>query len=153
MSNYAQSGYLVSKPMHIYLAGPCFTAAELAFNVMLATELRAYGHTVELPQDFVNHELDIRQQCLDHMRGCDVMVAVLDGADVDSGTAYEMGWWQGLGGEVIGYRSDLRKNADSAEYGVNAMCTKLEYFCQTVGGIISAIDKLQERRSAGKPAT
>ena len=37
--------------MKIYMAGPLFSTAELAFNAALASELRKHGHEVFLPQE------------------------------------------------------------------------------------------------------
>src|SRR5215475_516791 len=38
---------------------------------------------------------------------CDALVAVLDGADVDSGTAAEIGYAFARGKPIIGYRGDV----------------------------------------------
>lgn len=37
---------------------------------------------------------------------CDIIIAVLDGPDVDSGTAAEIGYGTALGKPIIGYRGD-----------------------------------------------
>jgi len=39
---------------------------------------------------------------------CDMVVALLDGADVDSGVAFEIGYARGLGKPVLGVRTDYR---------------------------------------------
>lgn len=74
--------------MDIYLAGPLLTDAEKAFNVALATRLRAAGHVVFLPQQQCEGLLsprDIFSVCVNGLSGSQIVVAVLDGADADSG--------------------------------------------------------------------
>jgi nucleoside 2-deoxyribosyltransferase len=46
------------------------------------------------------------KQALD---ACDIVVAVIDGADADSGTAWEMGYAFAKGKPVIALRTDFRK--------------------------------------------
>jgi nucleoside 2-deoxyribosyltransferase len=46
------------------------------------------------------------------IRGADIVLAVLDGAEVDSGTASEVGFAAALGKRCYGLRSDLRDTGD-----------------------------------------
>ncbi|THD55050.1 MAG: nucleoside 2-deoxyribosyltransferase, partial [Bradyrhizobium sp.] len=74
--------------MKIYLAGPLFTAAELAFNKNLATSLSEAGHDVFLPQEQSSGErkaLSILRSLLEAIELCDVVIANMDGPDPDSG--------------------------------------------------------------------
>lgn len=72
----------------------------------------------------------------------DGLVAVLDGADVDSGTAAEVGYGFAKGKPIIGYRGDFRLSSDNEGSIVNL---QVEYFIRSSGGtIITEIDKLQE---------
>lgn len=103
----------------IYLAAPLFTAAEQAFNAELARRLRAAGATVAVPQEFCaaygGPPADfaaIHRACLDHLARATLVVAVLDGADPDSGTCFEVGWACARGIPVIGLRTDLRPGED-----------------------------------------
>lgn len=63
----------------------------------------------------------------------DGIVAVLDGPDVDSGTAAEIGYAAGIGKWVIGYRRDLRRTGDAPDVTVNL---QVEYFICLNGGEI-----------------
>ena len=63
----------------------------------------------------------------------DVLLAVLDGADVDSGTASEVGYAAGIGVPVVGYRTDLRTSGDNEAATVNL---QVEYFVEASGGAI-----------------
>ncbi len=65
------------------------------------------------------------------IRTADMLVAVLDGIDVDSGTAGEMGFAYGLGKQVFGLRTDWRMTGDNEAAGVNL---QLRYFIEKSGG-------------------
>jgi len=117
--------------MRIYLAAPLFTQAERAWNRALADEIAAAfaGAEVILPQDFRpagrynddRHYSALFDRCLGGLRRADAVVAVLDGADVDSGVAFEIGFAHALGKPVLGVRTDYRPGADR---GLNLMCAR-----------------------------
>jgi nucleoside 2-deoxyribosyltransferase len=52
---------------------------------------------------------------------CDFLLAVLDGSDVDSGVALEIGYAYVKGKKMIGYRSDTRQSGDMPPLKVNVM--------------------------------
>jgi nucleoside 2-deoxyribosyltransferase len=64
---------------------------------------------------------------------CDAVLAVLDGVDVDSGTAAEIGYACAKGKPVVGYRGDFRLSADNEGSIVNL---QVEYFIRASGGSI-----------------
>lgn len=71
---------------------------------------------------------------------CDAIFAVLDGVDVDSGTASEIGYAFARGRPIIGYRGDFRLSADNEGSTVNL---QVEYFIYRSGGeIITKLDEL-----------
>jgi nucleoside 2-deoxyribosyltransferase len=71
---------------------------------------------------------------------CDLVFAVLDGTDVDSGTASEIGYAFALGKRILGYRGDFRLSADNEGSTVNL---QVEYFIRESGGeILSQIAEL-----------
>ena len=51
---------------------------------------------------------------LDAINHCDAVVAILDGADVDSGTCIEMGYAKAKGKLVVGVRTDFRAGKTAA---------------------------------------
>ena len=67
------------------------------------------------------------------IREADGMLAVLDGTDVDSGTAAEIGFASALGKVVVGLRTDLRLAGDNDGAIVNL---QVEYFVRATGGPI-----------------
>lgn len=82
--------------------------------------------------------LSIGRRNTDAIRSCALLVAVLDGPDVDSGTAAEVGFAAALGITCHGLRTDLRQ---SGEPGV-AVNLQVESFIADTGGTIAA--SLQE---------
>jgi nucleoside 2-deoxyribosyltransferase len=64
---------------------------------------------------------------------CDAVLAVLDGSDVDSGTAAEIGYAFAKGKRILGYRGDFRLSADNEGAIVNL---QVEYFIRASGGSI-----------------
>ncbi len=66
------------------------------------------------------------------------VLAVLDGTDVDSGTAAEIGYAAALGRSVVGYRTDIRQTGEAGAV-VNL---QVEYFIRVSGGrITSSLDE------------
>jgi nucleoside 2-deoxyribosyltransferase len=64
----------------------------------------------------------------------DALLAILDGADVDSGTAAEIGYAAARGKPIVGVRDDLRQTGDNAGVTVNL---QVEYFIRSSGGWIA----------------
>lgn len=105
----------------VYLAGPLFTQAEWQWNAAVTASLRRLGLEVILPQE---REKTMRKRDttvdaaslfagnLADIERADVVVAVLDGADPDSGTCWEAGYAYKAGKPVIGLRTDLRAGGD-----------------------------------------
>jgi nucleoside 2-deoxyribosyltransferase len=69
----------------------------------------------------------------DKIRNADGIVAVLDGVDVDSGTAAEIGYGAALGKWIIGYRGDSRRTGEDETSEVNL---QVEYFILKNRGVI-----------------
>jgi nucleoside 2-deoxyribosyltransferase len=97
--------------MKIYMAGPLFSTAELAFNRELAGLLRNQGHEVFLPQEHEQRK-DLPKAIFESdVRGLDwaeAVVACLDGADPDSGTCWELGYAYAMKKRSIVFRTDFR---------------------------------------------
>ncbi len=85
----------------------------------------------------------------DALLSCDVVVALLDGAQVDDGTAWEIGYAYARGIPVIGLRTDFRLCADSDGGLVNAMIQgSVVSMCRSEDEVLSVLGKL--RRGTGK---
>lgn len=104
--------------MRLYVAGPLFTQAERAWNERLAAALADAGHDVFLPQAEVKAiaSLDadtIFRVDVDGVRSAEAVVAILDGADPDSGTCFECGLAYALGLPIVAVRTDFRAGGDA----------------------------------------
>jgi nucleoside 2-deoxyribosyltransferase len=109
--------------MKIYLAAPLFTEAERSLNALICKALEPV-YQVYLPQrdgillsearkhpteeeSIIGREIfraDARAIC-----ESDAVVAVVDGASVDDGVAFEMGYASALGITCLAYTSDSRR--------------------------------------------
>src|SRR6185312_13858626 len=69
----------------------------------------------------------------DNIRACDGVVAILDGVDVDSGTASEIGFAFALGKRIVGLRTDFRLAGDNPGSIVNL---QVQYFIEASGGSV-----------------
>ncbi len=110
--------------MKIYLAGPLFTTPERDFNAQLATRLRSAGHDVFVPQDHPASDgsaAAIFRKDLAGLEWAEGVVAIMDGADPDSGTAWECGYAYAMRKPVVLFRSDIRGSGDSDDFPYNAM--------------------------------
>jgi nucleoside 2-deoxyribosyltransferase len=156
----------------IYLAGPLgFSEAGRAFhNKRIIPLLRKLGHRALDPwkdQGDVGAVLKLRfgakkrnawrklnpkigRKNQHLIEECDAIFAVLDGTDVDSGTAAEIGYGFAQGKPILAYRGDFRLCADNEGGIVNL---QVEYFIRASGGDIireigqlpAAIKKLSAR--------
>lgn len=114
--------------MKIYMAGPLFTYAERIWNLKLRDTLVAECPTYEfmLPQEFcfgLNDTNIICDRCISHILIAGAVLVNCDGADVDSGTAFEAGYANALKIPIIAYRTDSRRAGDSDE-NMNLMISK-----------------------------
>jgi nucleoside 2-deoxyribosyltransferase len=109
--------------VRLYLAGPLFTQAERRWLRELASGLRDGGHSLFLPQEDSDAQGAPDQRTVyarnrAAIEACDAVVAVLDGSDADSGTAWECGLAAGRGTPVVAVRTDFRGGEDG---GLNLM--------------------------------
>lgn len=153
--------------MKVYLAGPLgFSEAgrafhydrlipvirELGFEVLdpwsltdhakiESVQQMAYGDAKRHAWEVLNEE--IGKNNTDAIDIADALVAVLDGPDVDSGTAAEIGYAHARKLPILGYRSDFRQIGDNEGSKVNV---QVEYFIRISGGtIVSSLEELPEQ--------
>lgn len=96
--------------MKVYFAGPLFSAAERDWNAEVAAALRDGGHDVFLPQE-QEPGIDAPGIFATDIGGidwADALVAIMDGPDPDSGTAWECGYAYAKK-PVILVRTDFRE--------------------------------------------
>jgi nucleoside 2-deoxyribosyltransferase len=126
----------------VYLAAPLFSEAECDFNRKLRDELISAGFIVFLPQEDSNNVKDMshRQKIifnknLKGIENSDIIVAVIDGADVDSGTAWEIGFAFAKDKPVLGLRTDFRTLG--IEGTVNLMIERSVVICMSVSELLN----------------
>nr|QNO57630.1 hypothetical protein LCMFKOLL_00026 [Methanosarcinales archaeon ANME-1 ERB7] len=103
----------MKKIKDVYIAGPLFNWGEQWFNVRLKEELenisRRLGIKFHLPQEFGGDtESDIFDKNKGLLDASQCIVAILDGADIDSGTSWEIGYAYAKDKKIIGVRTDFR---------------------------------------------
>jgi nucleoside 2-deoxyribosyltransferase len=161
--------------IRIILFGPLFTQAERVWNRNLKEKIEQESESqykVVLPQDEANKFIGkteinydgLVQECLRNAETFDVAVAILDGADADSGTCVELAWRKGRDGTLptVCVRTDFRKgedrglNAMLSRGGANRLCDEIvEFpFSEDVAGlarrIVGAVGKVHGRSQQNK---
>lgn len=142
--------------MKVYLASPLgFAASTQPYMEKLETALAATGIAVINPwkSDFgpafaranaIADEAErvaalgrvntaVARKNEQSIRASDAVLAVLDGVDVDSGTASEMGFAFALGKRVHGLRTDSRLIGDNAGSVINL---QVQYWIEASGGTL-----------------
>jgi hypothetical protein len=139
--------------LRLYLAGPLFSEAERSWLDMLAARLRAEGFECFVPHEHFPELADVSVEEVyridtDGLRSANALVAWLDGAMVDDGTACEIGMFAELvrsGGEhyrgIVAIATDLRlerrRQQDVVGGGVNLFVGGAIESC---GKIVHAVD-------------
>jgi len=127
----------------VYLAAPLFSLAERNFNSEVAAALQKRYLRVYLPQhigdssasrDEFEHSR-IFHENLRALEDADIIVAIIDGADADSGTAWEMGYAWARGKRVIALRTDFRHVG---------RCEQVNLMLEESSEIVTCIDDLLE---------
>jgi len=97
----------------------------------------------------INQEIGMNNiNALDKVDG---LVAILDGPDIDSGTAAEIGYFCGKhnsGRPIIGYRSDFRLSSENIGGIVNIQVEQFIYL--TNGTIVTNIEELKRELRSWK---
>jgi nucleoside 2-deoxyribosyltransferase len=101
--------------MRIFVAAPLFSESERAFNSRIAKVLRDDGYEVWLAQEApfikegtVEEKREIFKGDVAALKSSDAVVAILDGIEVESGVAFELGYAHCLGKPIIGLKTDYR---------------------------------------------
>lgn len=129
----------------VYLAAPLFSLAERRYNIQLADLLHRNYYEVYLPQDSGDDShkrerdahMAIFRKNLAALDRSDVVVAVIDGPDVDSGTAWEMGYAFSKGIPVVSLRTDFRKAGYHED--VNLMLEHSSTVVHSEEGLVAAL--------------
>jgi nucleoside 2-deoxyribosyltransferase/predicted secreted protein len=129
----------------IYLAAPLFSEAERTYNAMLAALLEKHLFEVYLPQEAGDdsgtrgdsEQQQLFKKNLQALKDSDIIVAIIEGADADSGTAWEMGYASALGIPIIALRTDFRRVGHHEQ--VNLMLEQSATVVTSPGDLLSAL--------------
>jgi nucleoside 2-deoxyribosyltransferase len=102
---------------NIYVAAPLFSVWERDRNQRFGEALQEAGYNPLLPQSIEaprmeNGQLDMRfvfKECVRLLDESDAVTAFCEGPDVDSGTAWELGYAAAKGIPSLCVRTDMRK--------------------------------------------
>ena len=149
----------------IYLATSLFTAAEQAFGASLTTQIEALGYEVYYPwrdageqalvaawgEDWPRVNAEIARRNLRAVEACTILVAIVEGADVDSGVAMEVGYACALGKSVKLLRTDFR--TQGARIGAFNLMLGIaaDAICESVEELLAALR--EQLPPAGVPST
>lgn len=105
----------------IYIAGPLFSSHERSFLEEIVKTLSEKLSLDSIKDVFLPHrdagEVDVHEknkafifdEDIKRLGEADIIIALLDGPDVDSGTCIELGYAYSRGKEIFGILTDFRK--------------------------------------------
>ena len=129
---------MLKKPT-IYLAAPLFNEIELAYNKSLKVRLQDFFE-VFLPQEdglllreLVSSGMSaaiaermVFDADIAAMKDSDFILAILDGAHIDEGVAFEVGFSFALGKRCIGLKTDIRQSLPTGNNPmINQSCERI----------------------------
>ncbi|SDA16722.1 Nucleoside 2-deoxyribosyltransferase [Nitrosospira sp. Nsp18] len=125
--------------MRLYLASPLFNDRERTFNDSLRDQLTP-DFDVFVPQidgfllaklvaqgtDKDTAERIVYEADISAITTTDIVVAVLDGANVDEGVAFELGYSKALGKTCVGLQTDIRRQLPTGNNPmINRSCIEI----------------------------
>lgn len=142
-----------------YWAAPLFTAAELEFNFKGTSQVESLGFKVFLPQRDNSFSKIGGSRCFKRnvlaLERSDSIISICDGPDVDSGTAWEVGFakarqTEGRMDKIILVRTDFRTASDG-EQGINLMVSEsAEYIFNSIAELFKYLISLKVQRNKGE---
>jgi nucleoside 2-deoxyribosyltransferase len=130
----------------IYLAGPIFSQAEIDWAGKVKASIQdALGQVkVIWPHEIASGSPEeIFLANTSALKSCELLVAILDGSQVDDGTSWEVGYHYSQGKPVLGIRTDFRNAGETSRSKINAM---VEQSCLAIASnleeLISEIARL-----------
>jgi nucleoside 2-deoxyribosyltransferase len=152
--------------MKVYLAGPIFSEADQDWLRSLKERIERFAEENRLrllvvwPYELMDAEAsaklgalaksEIFRLCRSHLEDTDVLVACLDGSQVDDGTAWEIGYYfalkPGKSHKILGIRTDFRRAGETDFSKVNLMIEEsCDVLVNTRDELISSLERLLSR--------
>ena len=139
--------------MKVYFAGPLFTGPERDWNERVGSALRAAGHEVFLPQEQESGRdaAGVFSTDVSGLDWSDAVVAIMDGPDPDSGTAWEVGYsFRKL--PIVLVRTDIRASGSVGAYNpmlAEAATVRLDLPAASTTEVIAAVLEALARIESG----
>ena len=110
----------------IYIAAPLFSEMERNYIDKIVHKISKNLNLNEIEDFYVPHrdntydysESQIYDTNIKNLEDCDIMIAILDGKDVDSGTAFEIGYFEAQSKTVLGLLTDTRSYNEDFEFNL-----------------------------------
>lgn len=153
--------------MKAYLANGLFTMGDRLLNSLIASKIRKEIEEIDLyvPQenDEINNKsayanaITIAKADMDKLRESDFLIAVIDGVEIDSGVAAEIGAFYMLDNPIFALYTDIRQQGRDNDKKIQALIadsTENQFMYrnlfviglikETKGGIYSTVEDLVE---------
>ena len=151
--------------MKIYFAGPLFSEADRDWIRKTIREIENLARvggkevTIIFPYDLMTVDelerigdqakYEIFSRCKSHIEDADIVMALLDGTQVDDGTAWEIGYYyrgRAEGSLIIGIRTDFRNAGESRTSVVNAMIEcSCDWIARSTEELLKILSELMEK--------
>ena len=140
--------------MKIYLAGPIFSEADQQWLRRLKIRIEEFAREKDTeieviwPYELISQtdieslgnraKQEVFDRCKSSLDQADLLIALLDGSQVDDGTAWEVGYFYSIKGRsrIIGIRTDFRRAGETESSVVNAM---IEMSCRKIVGSVEEL--------------
>ncbi len=131
---------------YIYVAGPLFNTHERWYLERIAEALEGAGYRTFLPHRDAGlvtlrsseERLRIFTVDIDALNAADLIVALLTGADHDSGTSAELGYMFALGKQCFGINDDKRGALNNIIWGI---CGEGKRIARSIDELLSFINE------------
>jgi len=135
----------------VYLAGPLFSEQDRELLVRISSRMEEAGLACFVPHREVGDLSEIAKQHTERiarqfvfesdingLKECALVCALLDGTDVDSGTAAEMGIAFATGKPILGLCTDLRRRGKTVNNVIWGFCDSGSKIYETVDDLVAA---------------
>ena len=132
---------------YIYVAGPLFNTHERWYLEHIAEALEGAGYRTFLPHrdaglvklGSYEDRLRIFTVDIDALNAADLIVALLTGADHDSGTSAELGYMYALGKPCFGINDDKRGALNNIIWGI---CNEGKRIASSIDDVLKLITEV-----------
>lgn len=131
----------------IYIAGPLFTVGERTILERIDEVCKKHSNKTYLPHrdggifNRIGGSVDLFRKDVSELLDAAIVIAVLNGNDVDSGTSWEIGYAFALDKRIIGFVEDSRIFSEEGQINLMIL-NSLDSICHNfkeLDGVIASI--------------